>query len=149
MKVLGCEEVSNQLFHQSIRYFVPRISFSFLTFSILIFSSVHHLKMPFTLLISIVSFVTVLSLQTFVFLFHYFVFSAMSVLSSVTRVKMQPKCLQKLLKWMPQQFLQKVILFKTAQKVNIVFGLPLVSKFVAKNFQKLPNLVTLVSSTLL
>ena len=40
---------------------------------------------------------------------------------------------------MPQQFLHQVILYEIVQS----FGATFVSKFVAKNFQKSPNPVTL------
>ena len=63
--------------------------------------------------------------------------------------KMQPKCFQKWPKYMPRQFLYsfyKVLLFKIAQKSQM-FLATFVGKFVAKNFQKSPNLVSLTPTT--
>ena len=42
----------------------------------------------------------------------------------------------------PQQLIHLLMIFEIGQKSIIFFGPPLESKFVAKNFQNLPYLVT-------
>ena len=63
---------------------------------------------------------------------------------SVTRCwgKKLPKCLHKLPKNIHSSF-SLIYLFQNSRKVNDLCGLLFVRKFVAKNFQKSPNLVTL------